>query len=188
MTTGGPTGPHTAAESYDARVHRAIKPCRTKSILRIATQRGQRPLLLLATIGLLVLSMTACGSGLPDQDEASLVRRVSVGLEEAGGSAIIVKCLTRDLDAQLTEKDADSIYSDLTSNPQASEKSLNSISLLPPRVRTALRGRVQPCKSELVASRAYSPARFDVSLRHLDAAAYGHNPNTLLRGGSTSAR
>lgn len=131
--------------------------------------------------------MTACGSGMPAHDEASLVRRVAAGLDEAGGSGVIVGCLTRGLDDRLTEKDADLIYSDLTSNPDASDRSLNGLSLLPPRVRSALRSRVRPCRAELVAAGAYSPAKYDEALQRLSEAAYGHHRSTLLRGGSTAA-
>jgi hypothetical protein len=123
-----------------------------------------------------------CGSGaLPAHDKDSLVVRVERGLIESGASPRLAACLTKDLDDVLTERDAKAAYDDLSSDPEASEPSLNSVSLLPPHVKAGLKEQVGHCRSALVSSGAYTATEFDHMLKRVGRRAYRWHPNFLTR-------
>jgi hypothetical protein len=88
-------------------------------------------------------------------------------------------CLTKDLGDVLTEKDAEAAYEDLASEPEVSERSLNSVSLLSPHVKAALKQHVGRCKSLLVSSGAYTPAAIDGMLKRVGKRAYRSHPDFL---------
>jgi hypothetical protein len=105
--------------------------------------------------------------------------RVERGLIESGASPQLEACLTRDLDDVLTEKDAEAAYRDLSSEPEVSERSLNSVSLLLPHVKAALKEQVGRCKSALVSSGAYTPAAIEHMLKRVGMRAYRWQPDFL---------
>jgi hypothetical protein len=98
--------------------------------------------------------------------------RVERGLIESGASPRLAACLTKDLDDVLTEKDAEAAYADLSSNPDVSEPSLNSVSLLPRHVKARLKEQVGRCKSALVSSGVYTPTELDHMLKRVGMRAY----------------
>jgi len=98
--------------------------------------------------------------------------RVERGLIESGASPRLEACLTKDLDDVLTERDAEATYEDLSSSPNASERSLNSVSLLSPHVKASLEEQVGRCKSELVSSGAYTAVELDHMLERVGKRAY----------------
>lgn len=148
-----------------------------------AIQSGLAALPLAALVSALAvwtLCASGCGfGGLPAHDKDSLVMRVERGLVESGASPRLTACLTKDLDDVLTERDAEAAYADLSSNPDVSEPSLNSVSLLPRHVKASLKEQVGRCKSALVASAAYTPAELDRMLERVGARAYKWRPDFL---------
>lgn len=128
------------------------------------------------------LCASGCGiSGLPAHDKDSLVERAGKGLIESGASPQLEVCLTKDLDDVLTEKDAEAAYDDLASYPDVSERSLNSVSLLPRNVKASLKEQVGRCKAELVSSGAYTPVELDQMFKRVGMRAYRWQPNFLTR-------
>ena len=107
--------------------------------------------------------------------------RVGKGLSESGASPQLEACLTKDLSDVLTEKDAEATYQDLSSNPEASEGSLNSVSLLAPHVKASLKAQVGRCKSALVSSGAYTAMELDHMLKHVGMRAYRWRPDFFTR-------
>jgi hypothetical protein len=107
--------------------------------------------------------------------------RVGKGLIESGASPQLEACLTKNLDEVLTEKDAEAAYQDLPSVPDVSERSLNSVSLLPPHVKVSLKEQVGRCKSALVSSGAYTPAEIDHMLKRVGMRAYRWQPDFFTR-------
>lgn len=105
--------------------------------------------------------------------------RVERGLTEAGAPPRLEECLTKGLGEELTEKDAYTAYQDLSSEPNVSEKSLNSVSLLVPGVKDALRARAKHCKSALVSSGTYTAAEVDSTLERVGKHAYRWHPGFL---------
>ncbi len=107
--------------------------------------------------------------------------RVERGLIESGASPRLGACLTKGLDDALTERDAEAAYADLSSNPDVSEPSLNSVSLLPPHVKARLKAQVGQCKSALVSSGAYTATELDHMLKRVGTRAYRWQPNFFMR-------
>jgi hypothetical protein len=107
--------------------------------------------------------------------------RIGSGLSESGAPPRLEACLTRDLDDVLTERDAEAAYQDLSSEPEVSERSLNSVSLLPPHVKASLKEQVARCKSALVSSGAYTPVELDHMLKHVGMRAYRWHPDFFTR-------
>jgi len=106
--------------------------------------------------------------------------RVGRGLSESGAHPRLEACLTKDLDDVLTEKDAEAAYQDLSSQPEVSERSLNSVSLLPPHVKASLKEQVGRCKSALVSSGAYTSVELDHMLKRVGTRAYGWHPGFFM--------
>lgn len=126
--------------------------------------------------------VSGCGpDGLPAHDKNSLVTRVGKGLIESGASPQLEACLTKDLDDVLTEKDAEAVYEDLPSNPDASERSLNSVSLLSRHVKASLKEQVERCKSKLVLSGTFTPVELDRMLKRVGMRAYRWQPDFFTR-------
>jgi hypothetical protein len=118
---------------------------------------------------------------LPAHDKDSLTVRVERGLAEAGAPPRLEACLTKGLGDALTERDAEVLYQDLASEPNVSESSLNSVSLLVRGVKDALKARASPCKSALVSSGAYTAAKVDSMLKRVGMHAYRWHPDFLVR-------
>lgn len=131
---------------------------------------------LVSSLAVWALCVSGCG---PADDKDSLVVRVERGLVESGASPRLEACLTRDLDDVLTEKDAEVAYQDLASEPEVSERALNSVSLLLPHVKVALKEQVGRCKSALVSSGVYTPAEIEHMLKRVGMRAYRWQPDFL---------
>jgi hypothetical protein len=133
---------------------------------------------LVSSLAVWAFCVSGCGlGGLPADDKDSLVMRVRKGLIESGASPRLEACLTKNLDDALTEKDAEAAYQDLASEPEVSERSLNSVSLLPPHVKAALKEQVGRCKSALVSSGAYTSVELDHMLKRVGMRAYRWQPD-----------
>lgn len=98
--------------------------------------------------------------------------RVGKRLIETGASPQLEACLTKDLDDVLTDEDAEAAYEDLSSEPDVSERALNSVSPLPRHIKASLKEQVGRCKSALVSSGAYTPAELDHMLKRVGMRTY----------------
>lgn len=107
--------------------------------------------------------------------------RVGKGLIESGASPRLEACLTKGLDGVLTEKDAEAAYQDLSSEPDVSERSLDSVSLLPAHVKVRLKEQAVRCRSALVSSSGYTAMELDRMLRRVGMRAYGWQPDFFTR-------
>lgn len=124
-------------------------------------------------VGLVALVSQGCGGdGLPAHDKASMIDRVSAGLKESGAPAPLAACLSDGLDNELSEEDADRVYSDLSSSPDASEHSLNVVSLAYSKVRSQLKRRASKCKALLVTRHTYTKREVGALLHRIETRIY----------------
>lgn len=127
-------------------------------------------------LGSLLVCVAVAGCGLgssPDADPGEVAHRVEEALGETGTPPALQRCLVVSLEDHLTDANAEAALGDLSSNPEASDRSLNSVALRSRAVESRLVRRSKACRVSLVRHRRYSPAEVDRMYRVLGERGFG---------------